>query len=143
MGTCRATLAGCVALLAVAALAGQQRLGVALEVRESRFGGRGVFTRRPILKGRVIERSPYLTVSPEHSVGEVQDYVFGHQDGEHNMLVLGHGSMFNHSDAPNAEYRQTERDMVYVAARNIAAGEEILISYGPAWWDTRELAKIK
>jgi SET domain-containing protein len=52
--------------------------------------------------------------------------------------MLGYGSLYNHSDEPNAEYTHEADDAYsFMAVRDIAAGEEITISYGDEWWETR------
>lgn len=111
-----------------------------LELRSSRYGGRGVFATRPVRKGAVLERCPYLKVKPgTHGIG---DYVFEHSDGKHHMLVLGYGGMYNHSSRPNASYVEDGDMMVYYAMQNIPENAEITISYGGDWWDTRTKSMI-
>ena len=54
--------------------------------------------------------------------------------------MLGYGSLYNHSEDPNAEYiHQFDDAYAFAALRDIADGEEITISYSDAWWETREL----
>jgi hypothetical protein len=48
----------------------------------------------------------------------------------HVAMSLGYGSIYNHSDAPNAKYAMEPPDvMEFLALRDIAAGEEITIDY--------------
>ena len=54
---------------------------------------------------------------------------------------MGFGMLYNHSDAPNAEWSIDEEDIRFVAfsaKRDIHAGEEILHDYGQDYWTTRE-----
>jgi uncharacterized protein len=45
-------------------------------------------------------------------------------------VVLGYGSLYNHSYKPNAYYRdRRNRVKEFIALRDIAAGEEITINY--------------
>jgi SET domain-containing protein len=109
-----------------------------LEIRPSRFGGRGVFAAAPIAAGEVLERCPYIVLEPDDANGRLRDYVFGYDDAGREMLVLGLGSMYNHADPPNAAYWLDGRDIVYTAERPLRRGEEVLISYGGEWWGSRD-----
>ena len=59
-----------------------------------------------------------------------------------NLLALGIGSLFNHSSRPNVDYRVHEETLTidYFAARDVPAGEELCIYYGPdeeLWFDVK------
>jgi SET domain-containing protein len=105
-----------------------------IEVRRSQKKGRGVFARKPIRQGTVIERAPIVLIP----VGEVfsdaprtklADYVFTW--GKDTVaLVLGYGSLYNHSYQPNASYYGDGRQIqAFRAIRDIQAGEEITVNY--------------
>ncbi|MGE3819259.1 MAG: SET domain-containing protein [Isosphaeraceae bacterium] len=104
-----------------------------VEVRLVKGKGRGVFARRAIRKGDVIERVPVLVLAVDQIKdaavwGEVANYVF--QWGEGTVaLALGYGSLYNHSYRPNARYDDGARQKVFTALRDVAAGEEITINY--------------
>lgn len=102
-------------------------------VRKVKGKGRGVFARRAIRKGAVIERVPVVIVPLKVVV-----------DGKDNpalatyfyawtrtavAIALGYGSLYNHSYSPNAVYTDRDLTMVYRALRNISAGEEITVNY--------------
>ena len=78
----------------------------AIEVKRVRGKGRGVFARRSIEAGEVIETCPVL-VLPADSVEDVSagigGYVFEWGHGK-LALALGYGSLYNHSYRPNARY---------------------------------------
>src|SRR4051794_25229675 len=106
----------------------------AVEIRNAKGKGRGVFARRVIKKGEEIERVPVLVMP----VKEVQNgldwttlgtYCFLWEKGK-VAVALGYGSLYNHSYRPNARYddlgRQTK---VFSALRDIGAGEEITVNY--------------
>lgn len=101
--------------------------------------GRGVFATRDIPKDEVIEVCPILELGPDDASGVLDDYVvsLGDESGG-TALMLGYGSLYNHSEDPNAEYL-LEADDAYSfnALRDIGAGEEITISYGKEWWTSR------
>ena len=104
-------------------------------------GGRGVFARRDVDVDEVVERVPVLLI-PRAQVfgpGEVAQrsariswYVFSwiSEKRDYVALSLGYGSIYNHSDTPNAKYRMHLPDiMEFFALRPIPAGEEITIDY--------------
>ena len=125
----------------------------AIEVKRVRGKGRGVFARRPIRLGAVIERVPLLVLP----VGDVMrgpddwtalgSYVF--ECGEGSVaLALGFGSLYNHSFRPNARYDDEGRlAKVFTALRDISPGEEITVNYNgdpgdrsPVWFEVVEPA---
>ncbi len=122
----------------------------AVLVRSIRGKGRGVFARRPIEEGEIIERVP-LIVLPAEQVGDdpVRDdlagYIFKWGRGT-VALALGYGSLYNHSYEPNARYKDVRaRAKLFVALRAIAAGEEITVNYNgdpedrsPVWFEVIE-----
>jgi SET domain-containing protein len=104
----------------------------AIEVKRVRGKGRGVFARRPIEAGEVIETCPVL-VLPAGAVEDVPagigGYVFEWGRGQ-LALALGYGSLYNHSYRPNACYVDLAgRTKEFTAIRDIAAGEEITVNY--------------
>ncbi len=123
---------------------------VAVEVRQVRGKGRGVFARRSIPEGEVIETCPVL-VLPAEQVGDdparhaLAAYTF-EWGRETVALALGYGSLYNHSYQPNARYEDVGgRTKLFVALRDIAAGEEITVNYNgepedrsPVWFDVFE-----
>jgi hypothetical protein len=78
----------------------------AIEVKQVRGKGRGIFARRPIEADEVIETCPVL-VLPSGSIEDfsagIGAYVFEWGRGK-LALALGYGSLYNHSYRPNARY---------------------------------------
>ena len=106
----------------------------AIEVRRSPGKGRGVFARRRIQAGEVIERVPVLVVpiddlyngSTWTTLGE---YCFLWSKRT-VALALGYGSLYNHSFHPNARYDDRgQRTKIFTALREIEPGEEITVNY--------------
>lgn len=111
--------------------------------------GRGVFAKRKIPSGEVIESTPVI-VFPKSQWKYIEKtninsycYYWGNEL-EDGAIALGLGSMYNHSYEPNAKYvrRIDRRTMDYVAIRDIEEGEEITINYNgppddtsPVWFD--------
>ncbi|KAJ2787244.1 hypothetical protein GGI18_003158 [Coemansia linderi] len=112
-----------------------------LELRTHPLRGRGVFTQSPIIKGTLVHISPVLLFDhaeySEHGKHTKLDhYTYCWQGGF--ALALGLGSMFNHEPFGRENIGFT-RDMGaglirYTALRDIAAGEELCICYGPNVW---------
>jgi SET domain-containing protein len=106
----------------------------AIEIKRIRGKGRGVFARRLIRRGEVIERVPVLVLAAEEvrdarSWSGLAGYCFLWGEGR-LALALGYGSLYNHSYRPNARYVDlSERTKLFTALRDIAAGEEITVNY--------------
>lgn len=109
----------------------------AVEVKQVVGKGRGVFARRAIRNGEVIERAPVLVLplsdvmrGPDDWTG-LGNYCF--EWGKDRVaLALGFGSLYNHSFQPNARYDDESRRArikVFSALRDITLGEEITINY--------------
>ncbi len=106
-----------------------------IEVRSSRGRGRGVFAVTSFERGDVIEESPVIAFAddrwwrwPDNTV--LSDYSFQFGCGS-SAIVLGYGSLYNHSYTPNVMHQERPRDrlMRFVAVRRIESGEELLINY--------------
>lgn len=109
-----------------------------IEVRPSPIAGNGVFARRPIREGALIEECAVLVLRDVPD--ELDDYVIEwSREQVTRALPLGYGALYNHADAPNAGWNtDAERGLMVIGAlRDIAEDEEILISYGPLWFGDR------
>jgi SET domain-containing protein len=115
-----------------------------IELRRTANKGRGVFARTFIPEGTVIERAPVLVI-PAMEIDEnpydtiLTRYVY--QWGRDSVaLVLGYGSLYNHSYRPNAYYRDRRpRVKEYIALRDIQSGEEITINYNGSPKDSSDV----
>ena len=65
----------------------------------------------------------------------LEHYLFRTPRGDH-LLVLGNGSLFNHSTQPNLDYRVDTEALVvrFFAAGPVAAGQELTVFYGSKLW---------
>ncbi|KAK5110725.1 hypothetical protein LTR62_005602 [Meristemomyces frigidus] len=114
-----------------------------LYLRTNTPKGRGVFTSAPIPKGTTIETCPALLLSPEENTAHIEHTSLYHYTynwplpaggkGKTQAVILGLGSMFNHST--HHQNVVWTRDLVnlvvvYRAARDIETDEELCISYG-------------
>ena len=106
----------------------------AIEVKRVKGKGRGVFARRSIRDGELIERVPVVVLK----IKDVKDsegwtglagYCFHWSKGT-LALALGYGSLYNHSYRPNARYDDLGGQIKeFIAIRDIDPGEEITINY--------------
>jgi SET domain-containing protein len=102
-------------------------------VKTAQGKGRGVFARRAIKKGAVIERVP-VVVMPIKCIADGRknpalSKYFYEWSPTHVAVALGYGSLYNHSYEPNADYEYGAMVLVYRALRDIKSGEEITINY--------------
>lgn len=104
--------------------------------------GRGVFAARRFRKGEVIELCPVIpmeTSEEKHLERTVlRHYIFAWGPRqERPCVVLGFGSLYNHSLDPNADFEQVRgrTQIKFFATRDIKKGEQIFIDYG---WEDQE-----
>lgn len=107
-----------------------------LIVKKSSTHGYGVFAGKRIKKGEKIEEC-YFLASRKGGDKALEDYYFDAKGK--SATFLGYGSIYNHSDEPNADYtiNMKKRIATFKASENIPKGKEILISYGDEWFSSR------
>jgi SET domain-containing protein len=104
-------------------------------VRRVAKKGRGVFAAHNFGVGQVIENCPVLIFTPKErkhlEKTLLNYYVYPWRSTRGAALVLGFGSIYNHSYSPNADWKQNFKTqcMVYRAIRPIKKGEEITVNY--------------
>ncbi len=105
-------------------------------VKKSYRHGFGVFADKKIRKGEKIEEC-YFILSKGWDEA-LEDYYFA--VNRKYAVFLGFGSIYNHSENPNADYRinVNKRIATIKAQCDIQKGEEILISYGEDWFKSRD-----
>jgi SET domain-containing protein len=105
-----------------------------IELKKSKIDNRGVFAKKFIKKGEIIEEIPLLSNIPNNVIQNtiLNDYVIGMSSkSNYSFLMLGYGSLYNHSNNPNAimKYINEEKANMY-AIKDIKVNEEILFNYG-------------
>jgi hypothetical protein len=101
--------------------------------------GRGVVATQKISKGEIIETCPIIEISKKEAdfiqnQSHILNYYYLFQeDLERYCLMLGYGSIYNHSHNPNADIdyssEKTEKYLQFKALRDVEIGEEIVFNY--------------
>ena len=104
-----------------------------VHVRRSPIHGRGVFAVDPLGRGSIVEACPALVLSVDdiRDNGTLSFYVYD-WGAERVALALGYGSLYNHSESPNAyaEIDHVRQMIIIKALRRIEADEEVTLNYG-------------
>ena len=107
-----------------------------IHVERSIGKGRGVYAGREFRPGDLIESAPVVVIPAAQRASiaaTILDYfVFEWgAEGLEVAVVLGFGSLYNHSSSPNAHYHKDVANSLveFVCVAPIAEGEEILINY--------------
>ena len=97
-------------------------------------GIRAVLAEEDIKKGETIEVCPVVLI-PMSEINNVEKTVMTKYefqwDEDNEALVLGYGSLYNHSFEANIEYELDleNKTMIFKAKRDITTGEELFIDY--------------
>jgi SET domain-containing protein len=113
---------------------------------ESKLSGLGIFAKEDINAGELIEEAPVILL-PEEEISDLAktkllDYFFAWGEKlEQAAIVLGYGSLYNHSYEPNAKFVENydKNTITYSALKDIKKREEILINYNGDPKDKRKL----
>jgi len=117
-----------------------------LEVKSSPIHGYGVFATEDIKKGEIIEDCYILKIPLKRGFlpQMFMDYKFKwvNSIGEiEEVLPLGFGCIYNHSNENNVTWRQiTDKNVIqFYAIKHIKKGDEVCHYYGDKkYWDTKE-----
>jgi len=105
------------------------------EIKKNVKKGRGLFATKDIEKGEIIEKSPVVVLSPKerlHAEKTILNYyIYPWKSLKSASVVLGYGSIINHSFNPNADWKQSFKSntMIFRAVKDIKKGEEITVNY--------------
>lgn len=116
-------------------------------IDKSPIHGWGVFAKEFINTDEIIEICPIITlpIIKGESTSLLIDYRFNFPSGtpewSEQVIALGYGSIYNHSDNPNANWYSNNigRTFQFFAIKPIQPGDEILVYYGDEnyWNDGR------
>jgi SET domain-containing protein len=122
-----------------------------LELRMSKLHGVGVFAKKAIKENEILEEDPFILLKGDwHRIPRLlQEYIFGWtkdmDDAKSKAaVVFGSGAIYNSSPNPNADWQTNVKKnrFIYYAYKDIKAGEEIFIDYGPEYWESRTKKQI-
>ena len=99
--------------------------------------GRGVFANKNFNNNEVIEKAPYIEDKTTNFTGLIRDYIFNKSE-TNSIVAFGFASLYNHSDSPNAAWKINGDYIEIISTKSINKDEEILISYGSTYWNTRK-----
>lgn len=109
--------------------------GAALQIRNVRGKGRGIFAGRRFVADEVLERAPVLVIPNDEwdlvSGSIVASYCFTWGKADDAAIPLGRSSLLNHSYTPNAyaQIHLREKVIAFHALRDIEEGEEVTLNY--------------
>lgn len=102
----------------------------------SSISGLGVFAKKEIQEGEIIEECPIVEISEDElsnlTKTKLLEYYFAWEKNfKSAAIVLGYGSLYNHSYEPNAKYIKDMDDKTvrFVALKKIEQEQEILVNY--------------
>lgn len=124
-----------------------------ITLRESPGCGLGVFATKDIPAGTAIECAPVLVMNMKDTklIGDtfLYNYYFNWGDSSRlSAIVLGWGSMYNHSYDPTCKYETDYEDKTFkvITRKAVKKGEEVTINYNfypedqsPLWFNTKEI----
>ena len=99
--------------------------------------GRGVFANKNFNNNEIIEKAPYIEDKTSNFVGLIRNYIFNKTE-TNSIVAFGFGSLYNHSDSPNAIWKINGDYIEIISSKPITKDEEILISYGKSYWNSRK-----
>ncbi|MBN8687979.1 MAG: SET domain-containing protein-lysine N-methyltransferase [Chitinophagales bacterium] len=125
----------------------------ALYIKHVKGKGRGVFSSIPLYKDDLVEICPLIVLPAADFEAAISsrlaDYFFNFVKEDKTLaLVLGFGSLYNHSVYSNATYQldREARVMYYYALQDIPAHTEICINYSGEqgkeyreWFESRNI----
>jgi len=106
--------------------------------------GFGVFTNQFIPKFSIVEMCYCLNLSNTSLGHPVYDYMFGDEFNKPTYLPLGYGSIYNHSDTANLNWKIVSEEhniMNFFSIKDIEIGEELTHNYGDNYWKSRNHKK--
>lgn len=101
-------------------------------IKKTKKYGRGVYTKKEIKKGTIIEVCEILVLSQKDTKlvnkTDLKYYVFKYNKNQ-DCIVLGNGEIFNHADNPNVSFKLKNNKMIFKALKNIKKNEQLFTNY--------------
>jgi hypothetical protein len=114
-----------------------------IHIKESKLGGRGIFSNKNYKKDDVIEICPAILSNKKNLYGRIRDYIFSHnKDKDKCLIAFGYISIYNHQDDPNCKWEViNDKQIKLTALKDINENDEITVSYGDGYWNSRNYNK--
>lgn len=115
-----------------------------IEVRWTEDIGHGIFAKESIPKDKFVEIAPVVVFDlKEMTGGELTNYSIAWK--EKMAVGLGWTMMYNHSDVNNCEFSVNQHDglLAILTVKEIEAGGQLTVNYGPTWFSSRNMEKKK
>lgn len=113
-----------------------------ITIGKSEIGGRGVFAKRDYKKGEILEVCPIIVDNFRKCYDKIHDYDFNYhfdKEKKKSAVAMGYCAMYNHSDNNNVKWDVlNDQQMKIKVIKDIKKGEEIFVSYGSGYWESRE-----
>jgi len=112
-----------------------------IEIKLSPGKGLGVFAKEKIQIGEIIETCPLISIPKEGNILPDYRFLYPKNTIEEYVIPLGYGSMYNHSNTPNADWMNHSeyKAFNFFAIKDIEVGQEVCIYYGgEVYWDARK-----
>lgn len=106
--------------------------------------GHCVFAKELIKEQTFVEIAPAVIFNSSDKIDHnLMNYVVA-WEGQ-LAVVLGWAMLYNHSDDNNCAFSMNYHDrlMAVVAVKDIEAGQQLTVNYGPDWFVSRGLQKLK
>jgi uncharacterized protein len=104
-----------------------------LQIKKSKISGRGVFATNGFIGNEIIESCELIKIPHKEIeyLNKTNLYNYYFLWKKEAAIVLGFGSLYNHSYKPNAKYVKNYKNskIIFIALKIIKKGEEILINY--------------
>jgi len=110
-----------------------------IKVADIPIKGRGIITTQDIAKDEIIEICPIIFISQkegdffEKNKTTLNYYWLLQPETNKSCIMLGYGSLYNHSNNPNVEIdyetKESQNYLFFRALKNIETGEEIVFDY--------------
>ena len=130
-----------------------------IEVKKSKISGYGLFAKKNIKVGEIIEECQYATIEePIKGTISMYHYSWPKSEGQHHSdpemdfsqrtIVFGYAAYYNCAktwDEKNVDWYTDHNDDVYVfkAVKDIEKDEELCIYYGDVFWENLNNSKEK
>jgi uncharacterized protein len=104
--------------------------------------GHAIFSKGSIPSQTFVEMAPVVIFDPKDlAKGELVNYVLSW--GDQMAVGLGWTMVYNHCDENNCEFSVNHHEalLAIMTIREISAGEQLTVNYGPDWFSSRNLEK--